>query len=239
MEADSSFHVSHSRSSTQFSSHHHSTPSTHKTSRPCHQISPKPHHTLFLLLFLSSCISIASAGKIYLADQMVEVSREEIAFQHSEDLGSAFHRLARTGTILVDQRPPPGPADWVPATFFESDLQRLQRRDDPLGSGDQGENTSSSSSSSSPTSTVKASSTASSSTTSSTTAATTSALPTPFDVGFSGNITTECASFMNNMLSNSTFKTCLPFSLLLQVRSFSNPSPCTCAILSHIESNPS
>ncbi len=218
METVSSFHGFHSwPSSTQISSHHHFTP----TARPHHQISPILHHTFFLLLLLSSCISIASAGKIYLADQMVEDPREQVVDQPPEDWGSAFHRLAQTGTILADQRPPPGPVDWVLATFPDPNVQRLQRRDDPLGSGDQGGTTSSSS--------IKASSTATTASTSSTTSSaaateTTSALPTPFDVGFNSNITTECASFMNEMLSNSTFKTCLPFSLLLQVRSFSHQS---------------
>merc|ERR1711939_727655 len=41
-------------------------------------------------------------------------------------------------------------------------------------------------------------------------------LPTPFDVGFNNNITANCASFKTSMLSNNTFKQCLPFSLLLQ-----------------------
>lgn len=43
-----------------------------------------------------------------------------------------------------------------------------------------------------------------------------SALPVPFDQGFSGNITDSCSNFMYGFLTNSTFKSCLPFSLLLQ-----------------------
>ncbi|PMD34223.1 hypothetical protein L207DRAFT_547509 [Hyaloscypha variabilis F] len=44
----------------------------------------------------------------------------------------------------------------------------------------------------------------------------TNQLPVPFDIGFSNNITSSCQSFMTSMLTNSTFKACLPFSLLLQ-----------------------
>ncbi|KAF7880812.1 uncharacterized protein EAF02_006703 [Botrytis sinoallii] len=41
-------------------------------------------------------------------------------------------------------------------------------------------------------------------------------LPTPFDSGFTSNITSTCSSFMMDFLANETFKACLPFSLLLQ-----------------------
>ncbi|KAG4027520.1 hypothetical protein MFRU_029g00440 [Monilinia fructicola] len=41
-------------------------------------------------------------------------------------------------------------------------------------------------------------------------------LPTPFDSGFTSNITSTCSSFMMDFLANETFKSCLPFSLLLQ-----------------------
>ncbi|KAJ5054661.1 uncharacterized protein L3040_000927 [Drepanopeziza brunnea f. sp. 'multigermtubi'] len=34
-------------------------------------------------------------------------------------------------------------------------------------------------------------------------------------MGFSNNITTECQTFMDSMLSNSSFRECLPFSMLL------------------------
>lgn len=217
MEADNNSSRS-SWSSTRISSHHHSTPtpSNEQTSWPRHrQISSKPHHFLLLLLLLSSCfVSIASAAKIYLTDEMVEV-RGANEPESSKDLGSTFHRLAKTGTILVDQSPPPvaapAPADWVLATLPDD----LQRRDVPLDH--RGEDAAAATTLS--TSTVKSSQTAavaSSSTTSSAASETTSALPVPFDVGFQSNITTGCASFMNDMLSNSTFKTCLPFSLLLQ-----------------------
>ncbi|RAL60061.1 hypothetical protein DID88_000687 [Monilinia fructigena] len=44
----------------------------------------------------------------------------------------------------------------------------------------------------------------------------TSSLPTLFDSGFTSNITSTCSSFMMDFLANETFKSCLPFSLLLQ-----------------------
>lgn len=57
-----------------------------------------------------------------------------------------------------------------------------------------------------PTSLVTAPSTASSS------------LPRPFDTGLGNNYTNpDCLAYMNNMLRNDTFTSCLPLSLLLQV----------------------
>ncbi|KIM95100.1 hypothetical protein OIDMADRAFT_172233 [Oidiodendron maius Zn] len=43
-----------------------------------------------------------------------------------------------------------------------------------------------------------------------------SPLPTPFDQGFAGNITETCSNFVYGFLADSTFTSCLPFSLLLQ-----------------------
>ncbi|KUJ21240.1 uncharacterized protein LY89DRAFT_694815 [Mollisia scopiformis] len=133
---------------------------------------------------------------------MVERSPDDV----TELLGSTFARLARSGTILVDQSPPPEPKNWELDTADD-----LRRR-----------NTENSSSSSSSSSTGKGTSTSTlaPTTTSSGIAVaateTATSLPTPFDTGFNNNITTNCQSFMTSMLSNSTFKSCLPFSLLLQ-----------------------
>lgn len=48
-----------------------------------------------------------------------------------------------------------------------------------------------------------------------------SPLPSPFDgalaANFSGDNNGACPNFINNFLSNATFKACYPFSLLLQV----------------------
>lgn len=46
-----------------------------------------------------------------------------------------------------------------------------------------------------------------------------SSLPRPFDTGLGNNYTNPaCPVFMNNFLRNETFNSCVPFSLLLQVR---------------------
>ena len=63
-----------------------------------------------------------------------------------------------------------------------------------------------------------ATSSSSDSTTSSTSPVVDSPLPTPFDSGFGTNYTQQsCPSFLRSIASNETLKSCLPFSLLLQV----------------------
>ncbi|KAH7360327.1 hypothetical protein BKA65DRAFT_390686 [Rhexocercosporidium sp. MPI-PUGE-AT-0058] len=144
-----------------------------------------------------------------------------------EPLGSTFARLARSGTILVDQSPPPKPNTHEHDLDHELDLDLRLGADDlkkraETSSGSSSTSPSSSASSTISTSTRKSSSSstlAPTSTSSGIVAAETTAaqpLPTPFDMGFNNNITSNCASFMSNMLSNNTFKQCLPFSLLLQ-----------------------
>ena len=50
-------------------------------------------------------------------------------------------------------------------------------------------------------------------------------LPQPFDTSLGSNFTSPtCPTFFNSFLSNDTFTSCLPFSLLLQVRSIPNHS---------------
>lgn len=151
---------------------------------------------LLFLIFLTCCLSLSSAT-VYIEEQMVE----------TQDGGSGlFGDLADSGTLLVDPTPYANPNEWT----LEAPADDLRRRDDA-----------SSTSSSTPTTTVSASTTLASSTTSSgliaATPLTASQLPVPFDLGFSNNLTTSCQNFMTSMLSNSTFKSCLPFSLLLQV----------------------
>lgn len=64
-----------------------------------------------------------------------------------------------------------------------------------------------------------AASAASSSTASSGSDPTDSPLPKPFDGGFGTNYTqSSCPTFLKSFLTNDTFTSCLPFSLLLQVR---------------------
>lgn len=201
---------------TQPSSHHSRTPTTRK-GRGDERISWLRHDRrastansklLCLLIFLTCCISLTSATSYYIDEEMVE--EREV-----EPLESTFARLARSGTILVDQSPPPIPVgEWSEDPVPESNDHDLKPRD--------GTNSSSSASTANTTlkTSISSSATAAASTTVTSipadTTASASPLPSPFDIGFSGNITSDCQSFMNSMLSNATFKTCLPFSLLLQ-----------------------
>lgn len=220
-------------------SHHQRTPTNEHP--PWHRPPPRARHpprpisSFLLLIFLtiSCCISLSSASNFYIDEQMIEsVEADDV----SEDLGSALARLAKSGTILVDQGPPPNPKAWTLATEHD-DLQRRAAVDDHSSSS-----TSSSTSSSKDATTLVTSSITSMITTASTSQSVTktsstaiavattdaaSPLPSPFDQGFSGNITDSCQSFMDGMLTNATFKSCLPFSLLLQVFTpFLHPFPC-------------
>lgn len=88
----------------------------------------------------------------------------------------------------------------------------LHRRDDPVSTD-----------TASTTATAEASITSSSSDSS----ATTTSLPRAFDAGFGTNYTQpSCPTFLRSMVNNDTFNSCVPFSLLLQVR----PSPQTSAL---------
>ncbi|KAH8595739.1 hypothetical protein B0O99DRAFT_511562 [Bisporella sp. PMI_857] len=132
----------------------------------------------------------------------------------SELLKDSLDRLARKGRILVDPRPEPDLESWLPAT--ENDDLKLVRRaeSDPFSNQDSTSNAKSTSSSS----TTKSSSATKTASSTGITAATQNALssmPQPFDQGFDGNITESCTNFMYGFLTNSTFKACLPFSLLL------------------------
>ena len=60
---------------------------------------------------------------------------------------------------------------------------------------------------------------------SSDTSTTTTSLPTAFDGGFGTNYTQpSCPTFLRSMVNNDTFISCIPFSLLLQVRPLFPPS---------------
>ena len=77
---------------------------------------------------------------------------------------------------------------------------------------------SSSAAASSATETASATSTDSGSSGSSTASSASSPLPKPFDGGLGTNFTQQsCPVFLSNMMSNNTFVSCLPFSVLLQV----------------------
>jgi hypothetical protein len=204
-------------------SHHHRTPTpltprNEPSSWRRHSKRTLPTFSLLVLIFLTCCISLSSASNFYIDEQMIE----SIEAETSEDLGSALARLAKSGTILVDQGPPPNPKAWTLATEHD-DLQRRAAVDPSSSSSSSNDATSVTSSSTSMITTASTTATRSGTKTSSigiavATTASSSPLPSPFDQGFSGNITDSCQAFMNGMLTNATFKSCLPFSLLLQVR---------------------
>lgn len=174
---------------------------------------------MLLLLFTFYFALCSAASEYYIAEQMID----------SAEVSSPLD----SGMLLVDLRPapvPPNPKSWTLATEAEA----LQRRGlEGENNNNRDESTSSTSSktsmASSETSTAPkahkttASETHSSTSTSSSSLATQSskpspkALPMPFDQGFTGNITDSCSSFVNGFLADPTFKSCLPFSLLLQV----------------------
>jgi hypothetical protein len=165
---------------------------------------------LLVLIFLTCCLSFSSAT-IYLDEQMVETLDDG-----SDPFGSAYDDgLALPANLLVDPSYPI-PKEWT----LENLAEDLRRRDEAVTTA----STSSTSSSPKPTGTTTLASTTTSSGLVVSTPLPTSQLPEPFDLGFSNNLTTSCQNFMNNMLQNSTFKTCLPFSLLLQVWLISCPS---------------
>ena len=217
--------ISSSQADSPLSPSHHNRPlpaSAHLTLRnedaPWLRHRPRPTSSFILIfLIISCCISLSSASNFYIDEQMIEGEADVL----DESIGSALARLAKSGTILVDEGPPPNPKAWTLATEHD-DLQRRDLDDH-----------SSSSSSTKDLRTSTVSSTGSMVTTASTSPAKTSSatssgivavatqssspLPSPLDIGFSGNITDSCQSFMNDMLNNATFKSCLPFSLLLQV----------------------
>lgn len=220
MDERRKYDVSISRTNSPHSPSHHQHTPTHLTPRNersswlRHRLLPTPSFFLILFLTISCCISLSSASHFYIDEQMIEAIEADDV---SEDLGSALARLAKSGTILVDQGPPPNPKAWTLATEHD-DLQR--RGLDSSTSKDASSSTVSSATSMITTVSTSSSATKTSSSSTGIVAATTAAsspLPSPFDQGFSGNITDSCQSFMDGMLANATFKSCLPFSLLLQV----------------------
>lgn len=205
MENQSAFDdVSHPTPSLISSSHHSRTPTKRPPYRsPASVLQSSKFFTLLILL--TCCLSLTSATSFYIDEQMIEN-------RQVETLESTFERLAKGGIILVDQSPPPIPVgEWYESghQISNEDLKKRNAASSSFPSASSTLNTAASS----PT---LASTTTSSSVLADGTAAA-SPLPSPFDTGFSNNITTNCQSFMNSMLSNATFKACLPVSLLLQV----------------------
>lgn len=187
-------------------SHHGAAPPTTNELRRRHGRPAGRRPALFLSIFivLTCCLSFSSA--YYIKEEMVE-DIDSSGADDSDILGSAFAALAKTGTIVIDQRPPPVPGSWRLASEEESIM--VKRHDAAT------DTTSTTSHTASMTSTPSTTSTASTTSASQTS----SPLPSLFDSGYSSNITTTCANFFTDFLSNSTFKSCYPFSLLLQVSS--------------------
>ncbi|TVY51171.1 hypothetical protein LCER1_G007470 [Lachnellula cervina] len=194
-------------------SHHSSTPLSRNKHPRCYRRRSVLSYHLILLTLLICCLPLCSAS-LYseIEERLVEPS-EDLDVQ--ESIGSALERLAKSGVILVDQSPHPRPLDAESESDYGVSSNDLRRRDDPLGDD-------STSSSTSPKSTAQHSSSSPTTTTSAAagiataTSGSMSALPTPFDSGFSSNLSATCSSFMNDMLANAEFKQCVPFSLLLQ-----------------------
>lgn len=205
------------------------------------------HHTHLLLLLIACCLVSTCSATIYIDEQMVPPPIVEVVSVP----GSTFPNT-RSGPILVDQNFLPRDEAWIdgdhdhergvlakreessggPTT--ETGAQESSRSKGPeatktAAKSKSAETKTAAESKSVETERAAASSTpvASSTTISIVTAPTESAspLPSPLDSGFRANITTGCADFINDFLTNSTFKSCLPFSLLLQASLPPLPSP--------------
>lgn len=180
--------------------------------------SPLSRHVVFYFALIIICCLPLCSATVYIQEQMVEPVEEVTGPPE----GSTMDSSASSGRIFADPSPQPASQDWGDWTL--ESIQELRRRDDPVQLI--------SSSASSPSVTVSEKTQTVTTTVASTTpspsrgiapAAATDAsspLPIPFDSGFSSNLTANCASFMNNMLADATFRQCLPISLLLQVSSF-------------------
>jgi hypothetical protein len=219
---------------------HQTTLSSTSTSKLHHSHSSKQTHVNFhslpkhiiLLTFtiLLTCITpTVSAKALYISEQMVETPKNlaPAVPEKPEDPRSALSRLALAGPILVDLSPPPrkdpNSNTWVLASL-EEDLRRRKRQ---VG-GDEQPSTSSRVSSTRASTTTRAAqvsttvtgkTTPTSSATSAVAPEETGSTPLPkvFDSGFGGNLTNSCQTYMDNMLADKTFQSCLPISLLLAV----------------------
>ena len=192
--------------STHPSSHHKPTPRRRNEHMPWLRHRPIQTTHLLFLIFLTCCLSLSSAT-VYIEEQMVETQDDGSEFWES---GSD---LAGLGPLLAD------PA-WTPERLAALHETSGDLRPRNVKNATTATTTSSTLPSSTLTSSTSTMSGSASTTATSATAVTplpTNQLPVPFDIGFSNNITSSCQSFMTSMLTNSTFKSCLPFSLLLQV----------------------
>ena len=115
------------------------------------------------------------------------------ATEHPESQSRAVKGHFVDGRIIFDHNAAPQPA--------------LHRRDDPASTD---------------TASVTTASEAAATSSSSDSSTTTTSLPRAFDGGFGTNFTQpSCPTFLRSMVNNDTFISCVPFSLLLQVRTTS------------------
>lgn len=187
------------------------------TTRPRHLI-PGLNLYIAIVILISFCCTLTAAD----ATTILPAQITNPLGDAPEDLRLALAHLAESGTIVVDPRPPPpvpGGNYWQIENVEKEGLLKLIRR-----SSNSSSTVSQSTSNTSTTSTTKV---ASSSTTSGSAASSTgsaSPLPNPFDTSLGNNFTSQgCPDFITSFLNNATFKACLPFSLLLEVRSLSLP----------------
>jgi hypothetical protein len=185
------------------------TPATRWRSSRVSSIFSWPRHlttlgsSLTVLILISCCSLSAATQPLYppsIADPRV----------HAPDYHLALRAIAESGTIIVDHRPPPPGAIW--SLESADNLWKRQNSGDHFSS--------SSSSTASPT-------VAATATTSGTGATGTSSslpLPSPFDSFLDSNFTNpSCPQFIHAFLADTSFKACLPFSLLLSVSPSTNP----------------
>jgi hypothetical protein len=230
----------------QVPSHHRQRPvkrshgSSQLFSWPTRVTRPRCHIFIAIAIVVSCCCSLAIA-------EATPVIPDEITnplHNAPPELHAKLDELAVSGTILFDPNPPPVPANnyWE----FEIDTviqEGLWRRENARGLSGTPSNTSTVASTtgsstpltastptrSSSASTMASSSVSSSAPASSGTSAVPSPIPSPFDSSLGANFTAAtCPDYITSFLNNATFKSCLPFSLLLEVRSSSLlhlPSP--------------
>jgi len=181
----------------------------------------QPHIHLRLLVLITLFLSFITNA---IATGFPDINAREARELKSADLlGSTLARLARTGTIVTDPRA----RQRIINRDQEPQLSEIDLRK-RLGSATTESDSKSTEASLSAstgkttsekttvTSTAVASSTSSSGIVAATTAAS-SALPSPFDTSLGSNFTNSaCPDYIRSFVADEDFKTCLPFSLLLQ-----------------------
>jgi len=182
----------------------------------------QPHIHLHLLILITLFLSLITNA---IATGFPDINGREARELKSADLlGSTLARLARTGTIVTDPR---ARQRIIVDQDQEPQLSEINLRKRSGSATTESDRTSTEASSSTATgkttskkttitSTAVASSTSSGDIVAATTAAST-ALPSPFDTSLGSNFTNSaCPDYIRSFVADEDFKTCLPFSLLLQ-----------------------